>query len=125
MSCWVNTYSLDLTTTDAGRVIIGREEFGTIYNGSLMLYNYAKWSVSNNLSYYTDDYSKSLKSANKHVENASNPDLVSKLIYKIINTKNPKIHYKVGQFIQKFSIVLKNILSDRLYEKILLYYSKN
>ena len=71
------------------------------------------------------DYSKSLKSANKHVENASNPDLVSKLIYKIINTKNPKIHYKVGQFIQKFSIVLKNILSDRLYEKILLYYSKN
>ena len=82
-------------------------------------------SKSNNLSYYTDDYSKSLKSANKHVENASNPDLVSKLIYKIINTKNPKIHYKVGQFIQKFSIVLKNILSDRLYEKILLYYSKN
>ena len=82
-------------------------------------------SKLHNLSNYTDDYSKSLKSANKHVENASNPDLVSKLIYKIINSKHPKIHYKVGQFIQKFSIVLKNILPDRLYEKILLNYSKN
>ena len=47
------------------------------------------------------------------------------LANKIINSKNPKIHYKVGKFIQKFSIVLKNILPDRLYEKILLNYSKN
>ena len=82
-------------------------------------------SKLNNLSNYTNDYSKSLKSANKHVDNAWSPDMVSELIYKIINTKNPKIHYKVGQFIQKFSIVLKNILPVRLYEKILLYYSKN
>jgi len=53
------------------------------------------------------------------------PEIISKLIYKIINSKNPKIHYRVGQFIQKFSIILKNILPDRLYEKILLKYSKN
>ena len=31
----------------------------------------------------------------------------------------------IKKFIQKFSIVLKNILPDRLYEKILLNYSKN
>ena len=82
-------------------------------------------SKSSNLSHYTEDYSKSLNSANKHVENASSPEIISTLIYKIINSKNPKIHYRVGQFIQKFSIILKNILPDRIYEKILLYYSKN
>ena len=79
----------------------------------------------NNSSSYSEDYSKSLKSANKHVDNACPPIIVSKLIYKIINSKNPKIHYKVGQFIQKFSIILKNFLPDRLFEKVLLYYSKN
>ncbi len=82
-------------------------------------------SKPNNFSYYNEEYSKSLKSANKNVENAWSPEIISKLIYNIINSKNPKIHYKVGKFIQKFSIVLKNILPDRLFEKILLYYSKN
>ena len=82
-------------------------------------------SKPDSFSYYNEEYSKSLKSANKNVENAWSPEIVSKLIYNIINSKNPKIHYKVGKFIQKFSIVLKNILPDRLFEKILLYYSKN
>ena len=82
-------------------------------------------SKSNNFSNYSEEYSKSLKSANRHVKNAMSPEIVSKLIYDIINSKNPKIHYKVGKFIQKFSIVLKMILPDRLFEKILLNYSKN
>ena len=82
-------------------------------------------SKSNNFSNYNEEYYKSLKSANNHVENAMSPEIVSKLIYKIINLKNPKIHYRVGQFIQKFSIVLKMILPDKLFEKILLNYSKN
>jgi len=80
--------------------------------------------ISNN-SFYNKEYSKSLNSANKHVENALSPYIISKLIFNIINSKKPKIHYKVGKFIQKFSIILKNILPDRLFEKILLHYSKN
>jgi short-subunit dehydrogenase len=80
--------------------------------------------ISNN-SFYNKEYSKSLNSANKHVENALSPEIISKLIFNIINSKKPKIHYKVGKFIQKFSIILKNILPDRLFEKILLHYSKN
>jgi short-subunit dehydrogenase len=80
--------------------------------------------ISNN-SFYNKEYLKSLKSANTHVENALSPEIISKLIFNIINSKNPKVHYKVGRFIQKFSIILKNILPDRLFEKILLHYSKN
>ena len=74
---------------------------------------------------YEKDYVKSINSANSHVNNALSPIIISKLVYKIINSKNPKIHYKVGTFIQKFSIILKRLLSDRLFEKIILYYNKN
>jgi short-subunit dehydrogenase len=76
-------------------------------------------------SLYKNEYNRSMQSANEHVKNAENPEIIAHLIYKIINSKNPKIHYKVGQFIQKFSIILKFILPDRLFEKILLKYSKN
>jgi len=74
---------------------------------------------------YEKDYVNSINSANSHVNNALSPIIISKLVYKIINSKNPKIHYKVGTFIQKFSIILKRLLPDRLFEKIILYYNKN
>jgi hypothetical protein len=38
-------------------------------------------------------------------------------VCKIINTNKPRIHYR-GAFMQKFSIVLKRILPDKVYEKI-------
>jgi hypothetical protein len=49
---------------------------------------------------------------------------MAKAIYKIIHTSNPKIHYKVGAFMQKFSIVLKRILPDKVYEKMLMNHYK-
>ena len=82
-------------------------------------------SIQNNSSIYKKDYLKSIKSANNHVNNAQSPEIISKLILNIINSGNNKIHYKIGSFIQKFSIVLKRILPDKLFEKILLHYSKN
>ena len=52
------------------------------------------------------------------------PVEMAKTVYKIINTENPKIHYKVGGFMEKFSIVLKRILPDKLYQKILMNHYK-
>jgi hypothetical protein len=37
---------------------------------------------------------------------------------------NPKIHYKVGDFTQKISVVLKHILPDKVFEKLLLKHYK-
>jgi hypothetical protein len=34
------------------------------------------------------------------------------------------LHYKVGAFKQKFSIVLKRLLPDRIYEKLLMNHYK-
>lgn len=69
-------------------------------------------------------YAKVLKTINEEVNNSSDPIAVAKMVHKIIETKSPKIHYKVGAFMQKFSIVLKRILPDKLYEKLLINHYK-
>jgi NAD(P)-dependent dehydrogenase (short-subunit alcohol dehydrogenase family) len=73
---------------------------------------------------YEQKYGSVLKAIDEDVNNGSDPKLVASTIYRIINTKNPKIHYKVGAFMQKFSIVLKRILPDKIYEKLLLNHYK-
>ncbi|WP_353778588.1 SDR family NAD(P)-dependent oxidoreductase [Winogradskyella sp. 3972H.M.0a.05] len=73
---------------------------------------------------YKNTYGPVLKAIDEHVDDGSDPMDVAKLVYKIMNTKHPKVHYKVGAFMQKFSIVLKRILPDKVYEKLLLNHYK-
>lgn len=73
---------------------------------------------------YKTPYSNTLDLMNTHVDSGSDPNLMAKEVFKIINTPNPKIHYKVGEFMQKFSIVLKRILPDKVYEKLLMNHYK-
>ncbi len=73
---------------------------------------------------YETPYSATLKTMDLHVDKGGNPNEMAIAIMKIINTKKPKIHYKVGAFMQKFSIVLKRILPDKMYEKMLMNHFK-
>lgn len=73
---------------------------------------------------YEISYGNTLKELDEHVDSGSNPDEMAMAIYQIINDRNPKLHYKVGAFIQKFSIVLKRVLPDRVYEKMLMKHYK-
>jgi len=73
---------------------------------------------------YKEVYQNTLNLMNEHVDSGSDPNIMAKVIYKIINTKSPKVHYKVGEFMQKFSIVLKRILPDKVYEKLLMNHYK-
>ena len=73
---------------------------------------------------YKEDYENNLKIIDADVDGGKDPVEMAKVIYKITNTKNPKIHYKVGNTLEKFSIVLKRILPDRIYEKILMNHYK-
>ena len=73
---------------------------------------------------YKKPYGDTLNLMNTHVDNGSDPNMMAKAIFKIINTTNPKSHYKVGEFMQKFSIVLKRILPDKVYEKMLMKHYK-
>lgn len=73
---------------------------------------------------YKKTYADTLNLMDAHVDSGQDPKLMAEAIYKIINTKSPKIHYKVGEFMQKFSIILKRILPDRIYEKMLMNHYK-
>jgi len=73
---------------------------------------------------YESTYTNILKEMDSHVDSGSNPNEMAEVIYAIIQTKKPRIHYKVGAFLQKFSIVLKRILPDTVYEKILMNHYK-
>ena len=73
---------------------------------------------------YEKVYGETLKTMNDHVDAGSNPNEMAEAIYKIMLQKSPKVHYKVGVFMQKFSIVLKRILPDKVYEKILMNHYK-
>ncbi|MFA7650673.1 MAG: SDR family oxidoreductase [Flavobacteriaceae bacterium] len=73
---------------------------------------------------YEQSYGKTLELMNSHVDSGSNPIEMAKVVHKIINTEKPKIHYKVGMPLQKFSIVLKRILPDKMYEKMLMNHYK-
>jgi short-subunit dehydrogenase len=73
---------------------------------------------------YKKPYGNTLKLMDEHVDQGNDPIEMAKVIYKIIHINNPKIHYKVGAFMQKFSIVLKRLLPDKTYEKILLNHFK-
>ena len=61
---------------------------------------------------------------NDHMNSGDDPNDFAKAVYKIIQLDTPKLHYKIGAFIQKFSVVLKRILPDRMYERMLMNHYK-
>ena len=73
---------------------------------------------------YKKSYGDTLRLMDAHVNGGKDPRLMATAIYKIINTPQPKIHYKVGEFMQKFSIVLKRLLPDKVYENMLMKHYK-
>lgn len=73
---------------------------------------------------YKEKYQANLDLMDSHVDSGMDPMIMAKKIEKIIHTKKPKGHYKVGGFMEKFSIVLKRILPDKTYEKLLMNHYK-
>lgn len=73
---------------------------------------------------YAKLYQTNLDLMDKHVDLGKDPIIMAHRILKIINDPNPKLHYKVGEYMQKFSIVLKRVLPDRMYEKLIMNHYK-
>mgnify|MGYP005861206491 FL=1 len=73
---------------------------------------------------YYDNYKKSLDLMDEDVDKGENPIKLAQKVYKIIQTSNPKVNYKSGAFLQCFSVTLKHILPQKLFEKILLKHYK-
>lgn len=73
---------------------------------------------------YEQAYGDTLKMMDAHVDAGSDPTQMAKVVHKIIETPKPKIHYRVGAWLQKCSIVLKRILPDKVYERMLMKHYK-
>jgi len=73
---------------------------------------------------YKKVYEENLALMDSHVTSGMDPIEMAKTVHKIIIAKSPKGHYKVGGFMEKFSIVLKRVLSDKMYEKLLMNHYK-
>jgi len=73
---------------------------------------------------YKEDYERSLRLMNEHVSQGQDPLRVAEKVYAIICKKHPKVHYRVGRPLQRFSLLLKKLLPDKLYEKLLLNHYK-
>jgi len=73
---------------------------------------------------YKIPYGATLEMMNTHVDAGSNPLEMAEAVYSIMKKPNPNVHYKVGVFMQKFSIVLKRVLPDKVYEKMLMNHYK-
>ncbi|MGY0408232.1 MAG: SDR family oxidoreductase [Polaribacter sp.] len=75
-------------------------------------------------SVYKENYKVNLNLMDRHINLGTKPIEMAKKVFKIINLKNPKIHYKVGGFMEKLSIILKRILPDKMYEKLVMNHYK-
>ena len=73
---------------------------------------------------YENAYKKTLELMNSGVNSGSNPAIMGQLVYNIIQNSSPKVNYKIGSLLQKFSIVLKRILPDKMFEKMLMNHYK-
>lgn len=68
---------------------------------------------------YRKSYQESLDLMNAHVDQGQDPVMVAKKVFSIIGKHEPKVHYRVGTPLQKFSVLLKKILPDKVYERML------
>ena len=73
---------------------------------------------------YEEAYKKTLALMDDHVDDGQDPEMVARMVYKIIRAQNPRVHYIVGRRLQKLSVTLKKILPDKLFEKLLLNHYK-
>ncbi len=78
----------------------------------------------NETSPYYQKYSKSLDLMDAHVDDGQPPEVLARAVYAIMKDDNPKVHYKIGVFMQRFSVFLKGILPSRVYERILMNHYK-
>jgi NAD(P)-dependent dehydrogenase (short-subunit alcohol dehydrogenase family) len=70
------------------------------------------------------NYASTIEVINSQVGGGDNPVKMAEAVFRIINTPKPNVHYKVGPFLSKFSIVLKRVLPDKMYEKMLMNHYK-
>ncbi len=68
---------------------------------------------------YEKSYGAVLNAIDADVDSGGNPVAVAKKVYEIMQRKHPKVHYTVGEPLQRLSVLLKRVLPGRWFERLL------
>ena len=68
---------------------------------------------------YQKAYQESLDTMDSHVDGGNDTIEIAHRVAALIHLKKPRPHYLVGPLLQKFSLILKKILPQKAYEKLL------
>jgi len=71
---------------------------------------------------YRDVFLKVASKIEYDESHGSEPEILAGHIKNIIQSKNPKLRYKIGKFDQKLSVFVKRILPGRLFESVISTY---
>lgn len=74
--------------------------------------------------YYQHQMKKLNAIIDEEVNNGTKPEKLIPIIERFIHKKNLKPHYNIGKPIQTFSVTLKRVIGQRMFEKLLARYSK-
>ncbi len=69
---------------------------------------------------FYETYERILKEIDNEVDKGFDPEVMARVIEKIIRTPNPKPQYRVGPFVQRIFPALKQLVPSRMTEKIFL-----
>ena len=99
-------------------VLIEPGDFKTSINENRKVSHKTKESV------YKEEFERIHQLINDEVNHGQNPRKIGKLVYKIMNTKNPRVRYNTGDFSSKLALVFKRILPTRIFEWLIMNHYK-
>ncbi len=70
-------------------------------------------------SYYYAAFKKQYERISSEVSVGEDPAKIGQLVYKIIESKHPKLRYTAGGFVHKLSIFLNTVLPSSVFQKLL------
>ncbi|MEZ4798310.1 MAG: SDR family oxidoreductase [Flavobacteriales bacterium] len=73
---------------------------------------------------YLELENKVLDQVNREVSSAPNPSLIGRKIISIMKKRYPRLRYKVATPFQKFSVLTRDIIPDRWFEYLIMWYYK-
>jgi NAD(P)-dependent dehydrogenase (short-subunit alcohol dehydrogenase family) len=75
-------------------------------------------------SIYEPFQSAVINQVNKEVHHAPDPTLIGEAVVRILKKQNPRLRYKVATPFQRFSVLVRDIIPDRWFEKLVKRYYK-
>jgi short-subunit dehydrogenase len=99
-------------------VIIEPGDFKTNINSTRKVSSQTKNSV------YSQEFNRIHDIINNEVTKGQDPIKIGKLVYQIIQSKKPRLRYNTGNFSSKFALVIKRILPNRWFERLMMHHYK-